>query len=101
MEEIHQANGEVIGISVDSPFTQAKWAELEKFPNVLLLSDIGKETAQAYDVFYPDLIGLKGIAKRAAFVIDKEGKVVHQEIMENAREIPDLDVAIAKMKASG
>ncbi len=101
MEEIHQAGGEVIGISVDNPFAQAKWAELENFPNVLLLSDIGKETAQAYDAFYPDLIGLKGIAKRAAFVIDKEGKVVHQEIMENAREIPDLDVAITKMKASG
>ena len=75
----------------------------DDFPELVAVTlyEGGEETAQAYDVLYPDLIGLKGIAKRAAFVIDREGKVVHQEIMDDARQIPDLDVAVAKMKASG
>ena len=97
LEEIRAANGEVFGISVDSPFSQAKWAELEGFDNVPMLSDMGREAAQAYGCLYDELLGLKGVSKRAAFVINPEGTIIHQEIMENAGELPDLEAAFSKV----
>ena len=97
LEEIRAANGDVFGISVDSPFSQAKWAELENFSDVTLLSDLGKEVTRAYGCIYEDFKGMKGVGKRSAFVIDPEGKLVHMEIMENAGDLPDLDVAFAKV----
>ena len=96
-QEIYDANGVVYGISVDSPFSQAKWAEQEgyRFP---LLSDLGKDVSRAYGTIYEELIGLKGVAKRSAFLIDKNGKIVKKQISEDAKVIPDLDGFIAELK---
>ncbi len=44
-----------------------------------------------YGVFNEDMIGLKGIAKRAVFVIDKDGVVRHREVLDDARNEPDYD----------
>jgi len=83
-------NAEVLGISVDMPFTQAKFKELNHltFP---LLSDFNKEAITAYgckcDVW---IAGLKGVAKRSSFVIDKDGIVRFAEILENAGDYPDF-----------
>ena len=44
-----------------------------------------------YGVFNEDMIGLKGIAKRAVFVIDKDGIVRHREVLEDARNEPDYE----------
>ena len=96
MDEIHKANGEVLGISVDSPFSQAKWAEQEGF-STTLLSDLGKETVKMYRTMYEDLMGMKGIAKRSAFLIDKSGTIVQKEILDDAKNLPDLDGLIGKM----
>lgn len=85
-----QKVGHVFGISVDSPFSQAKWSEQEKY-TVPMLSDLGKEVVTAYGAIYPDLRGMKGVGKRAAFLIDKEGKLVKSEVKEVASELPDLD----------
>jgi glutaredoxin-dependent peroxiredoxin len=54
-----------------------------------LLSDFNKQAIRAYDVFNEDMVGLKGIAKRAVFVIDKDGIVRHREVLEDARQEPD------------
>ena len=96
MDEIHKANGEVLGISVDSPFSQAKWAEQEGF-RTTLLSDLGKETVKMYSTMYEDLMGMKGIAKRSAFLVDKSGTIVQKEILDDAKNLPDLDGLIGKM----
>ena len=97
IQEINQV-GTVLGISVDSPFSQAKWAEQEKFPDVTFLSDLGKEAVQAYDTMYTDLRGMKGVAKRSAFLVDKTGTIVKLEVKEVAGELPDLDGFIGEMK---
>lgn|SRR3989304_1491204 len=99
-QEIYDANGVVYGISVDSPFSQAKWAEQEgyRFP---LLSDLGKDVSRAYGTIYEELIGLKGVAKRSAFLIDKNGKIVKKEVSEDAKVIPDLDGFIGALKNLG
>lgn len=89
-------NADVVGISVDSPFTLAKFKEEQayQFP---LLSDFNKETSQAYGSFYEDFVlNLKGVSKRAAFVIDEEGKIIHSEVLEDAGNLPDFD-AIKKV----
>ncbi len=83
---------------MDSPFSLAKWAELEGYENLILLSDLGKETARAYDTIFEDLRGMKGVAKRSLFLVDKEGTIITREMVETPGELPDIDGAIAKMK---
>ena len=83
---------------MDSPFSLAKWAELEGYDNLILLSDLGKETARAYDTIFEDLRGMKGVAKRSLFLVDKEGTIITREIAETPGELPDIEGAIAKMK---
>ncbi|MET4140467.1 redoxin domain-containing protein [Pedobacter sp. UYP1] len=89
-------NAEVLGISVDSPFTLAKFKE-EQFYQFPLLSDFNKETSAAYQSIYEEFVyNLKGVSKRAAFVIDEEGKIIYAEVLESAGDLPDFD-AIKKV----
>jgi peroxiredoxin len=92
------ANAEVFGISIDTHFTLKKYKE-EQALNFNLLSDFNKEAIHAYDVAYDEFILMKGVAKRAAFLIDKEGIVRYAEVLENASEIPDFE-AINKLLAT-
>ena len=55
------------------------------------MSDFNKQVIRDYGVFNEDMIGLKGIAKRAVFVIDKDGVVRHREVLEDARNEPNYD----------
>jgi peroxiredoxin len=83
-------NAQVLGISVDSLFTLKKFAEEQKltFP---LLSDFNKETSAAYGSLYETFgFDMKGVSKRSAFVIDKEGVVQYAEVLENAGEQPNF-----------
>jgi peroxiredoxin len=86
----HLAKAQVFGISVDTPFSLKAFANAERlqFP---LLSDFNKDVIRAYDVMNPDMIGLKGIAKRAVFVIDREGTVRYREVLDDARNEPSYD----------
>ena len=90
MAKLNSANATVYGISVDTSFSLAAFKK-EQNLNFPLLSDFNKEVIQAYGVFNPDMIGLKGIAKRATFVIDKDGIVQHAEVLEDARNEPSYD----------
>ncbi|WP_247234951.1 redoxin domain-containing protein [Telluribacter sp. SYSU D00476] len=83
-------NAEVIGISVDSPFALARFKADQNY-NFDLLSDFNREASQAYGAYYEEFVlGLKGISKRAAFVVDKEGVVQYVEILDNAGELPNF-----------
>jgi glutaredoxin-dependent peroxiredoxin len=90
MAKLGQAKAQVYGVSVDTFFTLKAFQDHEKltFP---LLSDFNKQVIRDYGVFNEDMIGLKGIAKRAVFVIDKDGVVRHREVLEDARNEPDYD----------
>lgn len=87
----NNVNAVVLGISVDSLYTLKKYKE-EQSLNFELLSDFNKEVSTLYNSLYP-LFGfdMKGVSKRAAFVIDKSGIVRYGEVLENAGEIPDFD----------
>lgn len=86
--ELNKVAAKVLGISVDTFFALKAWAEAQKldFP---LLSDFNKTVIRQYDVVNPDMIGLKDIAKRAVFVIDRNGVVRHREVLDDARNEPD------------
>ncbi len=83
-------NAEVIGVSVDSPFSQEAWAQKEKI-GITLASDLNKKTAEAYGVLLPDLIGLGAVSARAAFVIDKNGVVQYSEQTPTPKDLPNFN----------
>ncbi len=88
----------VLAISVDLPFTLAKFKEDQKL-NFTLLSDFNKEVSRAYGAIYEDwILGLKGVSKRAAFVIDEEGKIAYMEVLENAGELPNFESINAALR---
>jgi peroxiredoxin len=92
--QYEELNAQVLAVSVDSHFALQMWFDKHnfKFP---LLSDFNKEVSAEYDalyeVFVPGKFDYKGVAKRSAFVIDKEGVVRYAEVLENALEEPDFD----------
>jgi glutaredoxin-dependent peroxiredoxin len=91
-------NAQVFGISVDSPFTLAKFKEEQKY-QFPLLSDFNKEVSEAYGALYNEFFfGMKGVSKRAAFVIDENQQVIYAEVLENAQELPNFEAIKEKLK---
>ncbi len=93
-------DAQVLGISVDSPFALKAWSKEQGF-NFPLLSDFNREAARDYDALYEDLLGFKGVAKRAAFVVDKEGEVRYVEVLEKARDLPDFEAIQESLRSLG
>jgi len=84
-------NADVVGISVDSLFSLGKFKEEQQY-NFPLLSDFNKQTTQAYGAFYDEFVlDMKGVARRAAFVVDKDGMVQYAEVLESAGDLPNFD----------
>ncbi|MFA5404298.1 MAG: redoxin domain-containing protein [Ignavibacteria bacterium] len=86
-------NAEVIGISVDSVFTQESWAKQNNI-TIPLLSDFNKDVSTKYGTLYPDggfVLGMNGVSKRAAFIVDKEGIIRYAEILEDAGQLPNFE----------
>jgi glutaredoxin-dependent peroxiredoxin len=90
LSQLNDANAQVYGISVDTFFALKAFHDQQHltFP---LLSDFNKQAIRDYGVFNEDMVGLKGIAKRAVFVIDKAGTIRHREVLDDARKEPDYD----------
>jgi len=86
----NNVNARVFGISVDSLHTLAKY-KTEQNLNFTLLSDFNKDVSSMYGSLY-EMFGynMKGVSKRSAFVIDKEGIVRYAEVLENASEQPNF-----------
>lgn len=92
-----ELGAQVLGISVDSPFVNQKFAEDCKAP-FPILSDFNKEAVEAYGVLREDLIGLKGVSNRAAFVVDKGGQVVYAWVTENPHDMPPFEEIKAALR---
>ena len=96
--DLNKVNANVLGVSTDTFFTLKAWGDQLKL-NFPLLSDYNKDLIKKYGVLNPDMIGMKDIAKRAVFVIDRDGVVRHREVLEDARNEPNYD-AVKKTLAS-
>jgi glutaredoxin-dependent peroxiredoxin len=92
------AKAQVFGISTDTFFALKAWADHQRF-GFPLLSDYNKTVIRTYGVVNPDMIGLKDIAKRGVFVIDREGIVRHKEVLDDARNEPNYDTVRAALAA--
>jgi len=87
----NNSTASVLGISVDSVFTLKQYKEVQGY-NFPLLSDFNKEVSAAYDCLYDEwILGMKGVSKRASFVIDGEGIIRFVEILESANDYPDFE----------
>lgn len=98
-------NAKVIAVSGDSPFAQQAWAEKESF-KLRLLSDYEHTVAKAYDVAYDSFLPEKnltmgGVAKRSAFVIDREGVIQYAESNDDPSKMPDFGAIKAKLAELG
>ena len=94
-------NAEVYGISGDNPFAQEAWAKKENI-GVTLLSDyehkVARDYGVAYDSFLPQInLGMAGVAKRSAFIIDKNGVIQYAESNDDAKQLPNFDKIKAKL----
>ncbi len=85
-------NGDVVGVSVDSPFAQKAFAEKHglTFP---LLCDFKREVVQKYGVVWKNLGGVEGYdcANRAIFVVDDSGRVLFKWVADNPGQLPDFE----------
>ncbi|MCB0689940.1 MAG: peroxiredoxin [Saprospiraceae bacterium] len=90
LSDYNHLNTEVIAISVDSLYTLRKFKEDYGY-NFQLLSDFNKEVSRSFGVLHEEFgLGMRGVAKRSVFIIDKEGIIRHKQIKENPAEMPDF-----------
>lgn len=85
-----ELGAEIIGVSVDSPFVTQKFAADcgADFP---IVSDFNRTATEAYEVLNEDFFGLRGVAHRSAFVLDRQGTVVYSWMSEDASKLPPFD----------
>ncbi|MCX8043795.1 MAG: peroxiredoxin [Desulfobacterota bacterium] len=88
--EFQNVGIQVLGISVDSVFSHAAFAEKHgiSFP---LLSDFNKEVCSAYGVIHEEILGLKGVAKRSVFIIARDGIIKYRWVSEDPTVVPNID----------
>lgn len=94
LARFEEADAQVLGISIDSTFTNAAWAESLGVENVPLLSDFFPHgrVARAYGVLRSD-----GYAERVIFIIDKEG-IVRFIDFNDLDELPDNEVIFRELE---
>jgi glutaredoxin-dependent peroxiredoxin len=94
-----ELGAEVLGISVDSPYTNVKFAEScnAHFP---ILSDWHREASSAFGVLLPEVSGLRDVSDRAAFVIDRGGTIVYAWRGADLDELPDFAAIRAAVEAA-
>jgi peroxiredoxin 2/4 len=82
LTEFEQRETQVIGCSVDSPFSHLAWSHTPKdlggiqgitYP---IVSDLNKEISRSFSVLREE----EGVALRGQFLIDKKGIIRHQSI---------------------
>ncbi len=88
----------VVAISMDLPFAQKRWCGAAGVERVETLSDY-----RHWD--FGRKFGLRiaesGLLARSIYVIDKNGKVVYEQIVPELTTEPDYDAALAAAKAAG
>jgi peroxiredoxin len=96
--KLNSVNAQVVGISVDSVFTLKVFAQTYnlQFP---LLSDFNKKVSKVYGVLHDTwaTLGYKGVAKRAAFVLDGKGILRYKWITDTPSDEPPYDEVMAAL----
>jgi len=90
MSRLADLNAQVIGISVNDPFSNKAFSEKNRLP-FPILSDYKREVTRTYELELPNFAGLDGytVAKRSIFVIDSKGIVQYVWISDNPAVEPN------------
>lgn len=94
IEEFREAGARVLGVSADSAFSQGAFAN-EYGLEFDLVSDMSGDAIEAYGVGIdiPEL-GLYGIANRAVYVIDEDGRITYSWVADDPTNEPPYDEVI-------
>ena len=87
----------VYGISIDSPFANRQWATEMGVP-FTILSDFNKAAAASYGVLQEDFIGLRGVAKRSVFVVDRDGRISYAWVTDDPGVLPPFEDVLAAVR---
>lgn len=89
LKDFEKLDAEVLGISVDSFYALREFKKQQNL-NFPLLSDFNKEACSSFGAMHEELFGYKGVAKRSAFVVDKQGKIAYAEVLDDPGSLPDF-----------
>ena len=85
----------VYTVSVDLPFAQKRWCGNAGIEKVQTLSDYQE---RSFGLNYGLLIKELKLLARAVYVVDRDGKVVYREIVDEVTDEPDYDAALSAVK---
>ena len=90
MARLVDLNAQVIGISVNDPFSNKGFSDKNRLP-FPILSDYKREVIKTYGLELPNFAGLDGytVAKRSIFVIDEKGVVRYVWVSDNPAVEPN------------
>lgn len=91
MKFYNSFDAKVFGISIDSFFCLREFKKSQNL-NFTLLSDFNRAVAPKYDALYEEYYGMRGVTKRASFVIDKKGIIRYKEVLEDSSDLPNFKV---------
>jgi thiol peroxidase len=82
---------QIVTVSMDLPFAQARWCGAAGVERVTTLSDHKDASlGQSYGVLIKEL----RLLARTVFVIDREGKITYRELVKEMTDEPDYNAAI-------
>lgn len=96
-EQFKNLNAEVFGISVDSTFSQKAWSDANNYP-ISFLADFNKSVTTDYEILDNDFFGMVGVAKRSAFLIDKEGIIRYATSSDDPTVVPDFELIKSELE---
>jgi peroxiredoxin len=93
MSSLESCGSSVLGISVDSPFSNSAFAEANdiSFP---LLSDVHREVVNAYGIGDFVIPGYT-VAQRSIFVVEADGNIGYAWVADNPGQEPDYESVMA------
>lgn len=102
MARFNDLNANVVAVSVNDPFSNKAFSERNQL-NFPLLSDYDRDAVEKFGVALDDFAGMKGYtaAKRAVFIIDKDGTIRYKWVSEDPAKEPDYDEIETKLKEIG
>ncbi|MCH2267986.1 redoxin domain-containing protein [Candidatus Thalassarchaeum betae] len=94
MAGLDAAGASVLGISVDSPFSNGAFAS-ENGIGFPLLSDVHRDAVNAYGVALDDFV-IAGytVAQRSVFVVEADGSIGFAWVADNPGQEPDYEAVL-------
>ena len=87
----------VFALSRDSPWSHIAWAQALDLGDVAIFSDWNGEAVHAFDVAQ-DYRGMRDVAERSAFLVDREG-IIRGAWSYETGVVPDFDELLSAARS--